>query len=64
MEQGTRAKSAEGQVLAEIMRAISKPLRQDRPHELSGLSGVRISPGEGKQETDSWGGLGWKRIQL
>ena len=53
-----------GQGLAEVMRAISKPLRQDRPRELSGLSGVRISPGEGKQETDSWGGLGWKRMQL
>ena len=39
-----------GQGGAEVMRAISKPLRQDRSCELSGLSGVRISPGEGEQK--------------
>lgn len=36
--------------LAKEMRAVLKILRENSPHKLSGALGVRVLPGEGKEE--------------
>ena len=54
MEEGARAKRAPGQVpgqsLPKVVGTVSEPLREYGPCELCGQLGVRVSPGERKEE--------------